>query len=109
MLRGVGLGRGEARLSRLAERCCTLTTELVLGRVTGSARRAKGGKWRGTLTADDMTKQVIARVQADGTCWTGGATWFDQQVMRVSVSNWSTTEDDIDRSADAIARCYRAV
>jgi glutamate/tyrosine decarboxylase-like PLP-dependent enzyme len=64
---------------------------------------------RGTLTADDMTKQVIARVQADGTCWAGGATWFDQQVMRISVSNWSTTEDDIDRSADAIARCYRAV
>jgi glutamate/tyrosine decarboxylase-like PLP-dependent enzyme len=64
---------------------------------------------RRTLTADDMTKQVIARVQVDGTCWAGGATWFDQQVMRVSLSNWSTTEGDIDRSVDAIVRCYRAL
>src|SRR5688572_2984333 len=45
---------------------------------------------------DDATVDVIARVQADGTCWVGGATWFGQQVMRISVSNWSTTEADID-------------
>jgi glutamate/tyrosine decarboxylase-like PLP-dependent enzyme len=61
----------------------------------------------GTITSDEMTMQVIERVQADGTCWAGGATWFEQQVMRISVSNWSTTEDDIDRSIDAIVRCYR--
>jgi glutamate/tyrosine decarboxylase-like PLP-dependent enzyme len=64
---------------------------------------------RGAVTADDMTKQVIARVQADGTCWAGGARWFDQEVMRISVSNWLTTEEDIDRSADAILACYRSV
>jgi glutamate/tyrosine decarboxylase-like PLP-dependent enzyme len=64
---------------------------------------------RGAMTADDMTKQVIARVQADGTCWAGGARWFDQEVMRISVSNWLTTEEDIDRSADAILTCYRRV
>jgi len=64
---------------------------------------------RAAVTADDMTKQVVARVQADGTCWAGGARWFDQEVMRISVSNWSTTEEDIDRSADAILACYRSV
>jgi glutamate/tyrosine decarboxylase-like PLP-dependent enzyme len=64
---------------------------------------------RGAVTADDMTKQVIVRVQADGTSWAGGARWFDQEVMRISVSNWSTTEEDIDRSADAILACYRSV
>lgn len=63
---------------------------------------------RGGLTADETTTQVIARVQADGTCWAGGATWLGQQVMRISISNWSTREDDIDRSADAIIACYRA-
>ncbi|MGE0460733.1 MAG: aspartate aminotransferase family protein [Vicinamibacterales bacterium] len=56
---------------------------------------------------DDTTRDVIARVQADGTCWAGGAVWQGRQVMRISVSNWSTTEDDIDRSADAILRCHR--
>jgi glutamate/tyrosine decarboxylase-like PLP-dependent enzyme len=56
---------------------------------------------------DDTTRRVIAAVQADGTCWAGGALWQNQQAMRISVSNWSTTDADIDRSADAIIRCYR--
>jgi len=62
-----------------------------------------------TWTADDATVDVIRRVQADGTCWVGGATWFGQQVMRISISNWSTQEEDVDRSADAIVACYRAL
>ena len=53
-----------------------------------------------------LTRDVIARVQADGTCWGGGAVWQGTQVMRISISNWSTTEADIDRSAEAIARCF---
>ena len=57
---------------------------------------------------DDTTRDTIARVQADGTCWAGGAFWQGQQAMRIAVSNWSTTEDDIDRSADAMLACYRA-
>jgi threonine aldolase len=57
---------------------------------------------------DETTRGVIARVQADGTCWAGGATWQQKQVMRIAVSNWSTTQADIDRSADAILRCFRA-
>jgi glutamate/tyrosine decarboxylase-like PLP-dependent enzyme len=60
-------------------------------------------------TSDEVVVDVIARVQADGTCWVGGATWFGEQVMRISISNWSTTEADIDRSCDAILDCYRMV
>ena len=58
---------------------------------------------------DAVTQQVIANVQAEGTCWAGGALWQDQQAMRLSVSNWSTTAQDIERSADAILGCYREV
>jgi hypothetical protein len=57
---------------------------------------------------DAWTRAVIGRVQAEGTCWAGGAIWQGRQAMRISVSNWSTTEADIDRSADAILRCHRA-
>jgi glutamate/tyrosine decarboxylase-like PLP-dependent enzyme len=57
---------------------------------------------------DDVTQQVIAQVQADGTCWAGGAFWQGKQAMRISVSNWSTTEADIDRSATAILACYHS-
>lgn len=58
---------------------------------------------------DDRTRQVIARVQADGTCWLGGTVWKDRALMRISVSNWATTADDVDRSVEAILRCARAV
>ncbi|MGH2477316.1 MAG: hypothetical protein ACRDIL_18845, partial [Candidatus Limnocylindrales bacterium] len=57
--------------------------------------------------ADARTRAVIAQVQADGTCWLGGTTWHGMAAMRISVINWSTTEADIDRSADAIIAAAR--
>ena len=45
---------------------------------------------------------IVAAVIADGTCWLGATTWHDQRLIRISVSNATTTEADIDRSADAI-------
>jgi glutamate/tyrosine decarboxylase-like PLP-dependent enzyme len=53
----------------------------------------------------DRTDAVIAAVQDDGTCWCGPTTWHDVRAMRVSVSGWSTTEDDIDRSVAAVVAC----
>ena len=57
---------------------------------------------------DALTKDVIRRIQEDGTCWLGGSVWHGQGVMRISVSNWSTTDDDADRSVAAIQRCLEA-
>ena len=54
--------------------------------------------------ADAYTRDVIARVQADGTCWVGGTVWQGHAAMRISVSGWSTTDQDIERSAQAIVR-----
>jgi glutamate/tyrosine decarboxylase-like PLP-dependent enzyme len=48
------------------------------------------------------TDQVIAGVQAEGTCWLGGTTWRGRRLMRISVSNWSTNEADVDLSVEAI-------
>ena len=56
---------------------------------------------------DAHTRAVIERVQQDGTCWLGGTTWQGKAAMRISVSGWSTTSDDIARSADAILRATR--
>jgi hypothetical protein len=53
---------------------------------------------------DDMTRRVIAGVQKDGTCWLGGTTWQDRAAMRISFSNWATSDEDVKRSADAILR-----
>ena len=59
--------------------------------------------------ADAHTRAVIAAVQADGTCWAGGTRWHGQEAMRISISNWSTSDADVDRSADAILRCAQTV
>ena len=48
-------------------------------------------------------RRAVAAIQADGTCWLGGTTWNGEYVLRVSFSNWATTDDDVDRSAAAIA------
>jgi len=53
---------------------------------------------------DERTRAVIAAVQEDGTAWMGGTTWQGRAAMRISVSNWSTTEDDADRTVAAILR-----
>jgi len=53
---------------------------------------------------DERTDAVIAAVQRDGAAWMGGTTWRGRRYMRISVSNWQTTEDDVDRSVDAIRR-----
>jgi hypothetical protein len=56
---------------------------------------------------DQRTREVIGRVQADGTAWMGGTTWHGRAAMRISVSNWSTTETDADASVQAILRAHR--
>jgi glutamate/tyrosine decarboxylase-like PLP-dependent enzyme len=53
----------------------------------------------------DRTDAVIAAVQREGTCWCGPTTWHGRRAMRVSVSGWCTTEEDIDRSIAAIRAC----
>ena len=52
---------------------------------------------------------MIDAVQRDGTCWVGGTTWHGQRLIRISVSNATTTESDIDVSADAILAAAAAV
>ncbi len=59
------------------------------------------------LDRDEFTRRVIAGVQREGTCWAGGNVWKGRAVMRISVSNWSTSEDDIRLSAAAIRRVLR--
>jgi glutamate/tyrosine decarboxylase-like PLP-dependent enzyme len=58
---------------------------------------------------DDRTLRVIESVQTEGTCWMGGTTWRGRRYMRISVSNWSTTEADVDRSVAAIERILKTV
>ncbi|MEA2507532.1 MAG: hypothetical protein QOH48_2150 [Actinomycetota bacterium] len=51
---------------------------------------------------DAKTRAVIKGVQQEGTCWMSGTQWRNMQAMRISVSNWSTTESDVTKSVAAI-------
>ncbi len=56
----------------------------------------------------EQTLATIAAIQQDGTCWCGGTIWQGRTAMRISVSNWSTTDEDVERSIDAIIHCARS-
>lgn len=58
-----------------------------------------------SLSKDAFTGEVIRRVQNEGTCWLSGTEWHGMRAMRISVSNWSTTEEDVAVCAAAILRC----
>ncbi|HSG40647.1 MAG TPA: pyridoxal-dependent decarboxylase, partial [Thermoanaerobaculia bacterium] len=109
------LGREGVR--ELVERCCALArrvaerlrgqpgieilNDVVLNQVLVRFTPPGGGD------ADAFTREVIARVQQDGTCWLSGTAWHGMAAMRISVSNWSTSEADVDQSAAAIVRASR--
>jgi glutamate/tyrosine decarboxylase-like PLP-dependent enzyme len=52
----------------------------------------------------DRTKRVIEAIQAEGTLWCGGSVWQGATVMRISVSSWATTDQDVERSLETIVR-----
>lgn len=58
---------------------------------------------------DAVTRATIAAVQDDGTCWLSGTVWQGKAAMRISVSSWRTSDDDVERSAGAILEAAAAV
>jgi len=103
---------GRAGLTDLIEGCCARARQMAARLATESGVTILNDVILNQVLVrygddDSLTRDVIARVQADGTCWLGGTTWHGMAAMRVSVSSWKTTEADIDRSADAILRCLR--
>jgi glutamate/tyrosine decarboxylase-like PLP-dependent enzyme len=57
--------------------------------------------------SEDETRRVIASVQSEGTCWCGGTQWHGKAAMRISVSSWATTDEDVERSVAAMIRIAR--
>ena len=53
---------------------------------------------------DELTRATVAAVQEDGTCWLSGTVWQRKAAMRISVSNWRTSDDDVEHSAHAILK-----
>jgi glutamate/tyrosine decarboxylase-like PLP-dependent enzyme len=52
----------------------------------------------------ETTNRVISGIQTDGTCWCGGTVWQGRTAMRISISSWATTDEDVERSLEAMLR-----
>jgi len=99
---------GSDGVADLVERSCRLARRFADGmRDSGFAVLNEVALNQVLISFGDAarTDAVIAAVQADGTCWCGPTTWQGHRAMRVSVSGWSTTQDDIDRSVAAVRAC----
>ncbi|MET9300111.1 pyridoxal-dependent decarboxylase [Micromonospora aurantiaca] len=101
---------GRDGVAALVERCCALARRFADGLSAAGFEVVNDVVLNQVLVGfgdDARTDRVVAAVQADGTSWAGGTTWRGRRLMRISVSNATTTEADVDRSVAAIARLAR--
>ena len=108
---------GRCGIAEMVERCCAMArrfaeqlaaadgvavlNEVVLNQVLVRLHAPDGND-------DGHTDRVLERLQHDGTCWMSGTRWKGQAAVRISVSNWSTSADDVDRSVAALLRAHTA-
>ena len=98
---------GSEGVASLVDRCCALARRMAERLTEGGATIHNDVVLNQVLVGfDDLsrTDDILQEVQREGTCWVGGTTWRGRRLIRVSVSNATTTEADIDRSAEAILR-----
>ncbi len=101
---------GRDGVAALVDRSCTLARRFADQLTAGGLEVVNDVVLNQVLVGfdDADVERVVAAVQEDGTCWLGGTTWRGRRLMRISVSNWSTTEEDVDRSVQAILRVARS-
>ncbi|MDA0185299.1 pyridoxal-dependent decarboxylase [Solirubrobacter phytolaccae] len=93
---------GRSGLAQLIDRCCAHARLFATLLSEGGLEVLNDVTLNQVLVA--ASPEQIARVQEDGTCWLGGTVWRGRSAMRISVSGYGTTEDDVRRSAAAILR-----
>jgi glutamate/tyrosine decarboxylase-like PLP-dependent enzyme len=96
---------GRSGVAELVEGCCRHARRLAEGLSAGGAEVLNEVVLNQVLVAfgdAGRTRAVIDAVQREGTCWAGGTRWQGRAAMRLSVSSWATTEDDVEASLRAI-------
>jgi glutamate/tyrosine decarboxylase-like PLP-dependent enzyme len=101
---------GRRGVADMVERCCDRAQRFARGLQDAGFEVLNEVKLNQVLVSfgePERTQSVIAAVQREGTCWAGGTVWQGRTAMRISVSNWATTEEDIERSLGAVLRAAR--
>jgi glutamate/tyrosine decarboxylase-like PLP-dependent enzyme len=98
---------GRAGLAELVDRCCRHASTFA-ERLTAEGFEILNDVQLNQVLVSfgdaQKTQQVIRSVQQDGTCWCGGTVWQGRTAMRISVSSWATTDQDVEKSLEAIIR-----
>lgn len=98
---------GRDGVADLVERCCELARRFAAGLAQGGASIANDVVLNQVLVSfgdDARIDQIAEAVQREGTAWLGATTWQGRRLLRISVSNWMTTEEDVDRTVEVILR-----
>jgi glutamate/tyrosine decarboxylase-like PLP-dependent enzyme len=98
---------GRSGLADLIERTCRHATRFAEGLREASYEILNEVVLNQVLVSfgdADTTNKVVAELQADGTCWCGGTVWQGHTAMRISVSSWATTDEDVEKSLNAMLR-----
>jgi glutamate/tyrosine decarboxylase-like PLP-dependent enzyme len=101
---------GRSGLRDLIERTCTHAQHFAAGlRDAGFEvlNEVLINQVLASFGSPEVTREVIRRIQEDGTCWCGGTVWQGKTAMRISVSSWATSSNDVQRSLDSIIRVAR--
>lgn len=101
---------GRDGLQALVERCCRHARRFAEGLRTAGFEVLNDVVLNQVLVAfgdAGQTRRTVAAIQQDGTCWCGGTQWQGRTAMRISVSNWRTTDADVEHSLEAMVRVAR--
>jgi glutamate/tyrosine decarboxylase-like PLP-dependent enzyme len=98
---------GRSGIAELVERCCDLAQRFAAGIADVPGVEVINDVVLNQVlfrfASDDETAARLATVQRSGIAWMSGTTWAGRQAIRISVSNWQTTEEDVDRTVAAFA------
>jgi glutamate/tyrosine decarboxylase-like PLP-dependent enzyme len=101
---------GSVGVAELISRCCALAQRFAeqLGQADGVeiVNDVVLNQVLVSFGDDAHTDRVVQRVQEEGVCWVGATTWRGRRLMRISVSNWSTTADDVDMSVQSMLTAH---
>jgi glutamate/tyrosine decarboxylase-like PLP-dependent enzyme len=103
---------GKSGLADLVDRSCEHAKKLAAGLEAAGFKVLNEVVLNQVLVSfgdPETTKRVIAAIQGDGACWCGGTQWQGYTAMRISVSGWATTDEDIERCLEAMVKLAREV
>ncbi len=106
------LSLGRNGLAEMVSRCCRHARHFAQGLKVGGYEILNDVVLNQVLVSfgsPEKTNEVIRRIGEDGTLWAGGTSWQGHTAMRISVSSWATTDEDVERSLKAIVKIAGSV